>query len=98
MEDDVNLILFIVIITCTQKGFENSHFVHYIIFHKNLECYNLGGVILICFEANDVPRNVQQYKTWITKWLPGGGPVYTSGYTTICWAIWKCRNRACFDR
>jgi hypothetical protein len=43
MEDDVNLILFIVIITCTQKGFENSHFVHYIIFHKNPECYNLGG-------------------------------------------------------
>ena len=55
------------------------------------------GVIGIWIGANDIPRNIHQYKTWIKKWLPGGGHVYTSGCAAVCWAIWKCRNRACFD-
>ena len=33
------------------------------------------GVLGFCFGTNDIPRNIQQYKTWIAKWLPQGSPV-----------------------
>jgi len=56
------------------------------------------GVLGFCFGTNDIPRNIQQYKTWIAKWLPQGSPVYTSGCVAVCWAIWQCRNRACLDK
>ena len=56
------------------------------------------GIIGFCFGANSVPKNMQRYKFWIAKWLPGGNQMYTSGCAAICWAIWKCRNRACFDK
>ena len=28
----------------------------------------------------------------------GGGAVYTSGCSAVCWAIWKYRNKVCFDK
>ena len=56
------------------------------------------GIIGFCFGAIDSPRNFHQYKIWIAKWLPGGSLIYTSGCAVVCWAIWKCRNRACFDK
>ena len=56
----------------------------------------IWGTVGLCFGANDIPRNIQQYKTWIAKWLPGGESIYTCGCAAICWAIWKCRNKTCF--
>ena len=34
------------------------------------------GVIGLCIGATNIPRNLQQYKTWIGKWLPRGGCIY----------------------
>jgi len=32
------------------------------------------------------------------RWLPGGGaPIYTLCLASICWAIWKRRNKVCFE-
>ena len=51
-----------------------------------------------CLGANNVPRDLTQYRSWIKIWLPNGGLVHTFGLAAICWAIWKSRNRACFDK
>ena len=51
-----------------------------------------------CLNATTIPQNIQQYKEWIKESLPGGDLVYTFGFAAICWALWKCRNRACFDK
>ena len=56
------------------------------------------GIIGSCFGANDIPKNLHQYKIWIAKWLRGGKPIYTSGCAAVCWAIWKCKNKSCFDK
>jgi hypothetical protein len=30
--------------------------------------------------------------------LPGGNKMYMLGLAAVCWAIWKARNRTCFDK
>ena len=52
------------------------------------------GTIGLCLRANNIPQNIQQYKSWISTWLPGGSSIYTSGCAAVCWAIWKCRNKS----
>jgi hypothetical protein len=39
-----------------------------------------------------------QYWPWIQKALPGGEKVSMFGLAAFCWAIWKARNRACFEK
>jgi len=48
--------------------------------------------------ADNIPNNILQFKSWVKIWLPGGEQVHTFGLAAICWAIWKCRNKACFDK
>jgi len=55
------------------------------------------GSIALCLEANDLPNDVASYSVWIRKHLPGGVFVYHFIFAAITWAIWKCRNKACFD-
>jgi hypothetical protein len=40
----------------------------------------------------------EQYWQWVKMSLPGGDSVYVLGVATICWAIWKARNMACFEK
>ena len=56
------------------------------------------GVIGRCLGANNTPRGLTQYKDWIRRWMPSGGTFHTFGLAAVCWATWKCRNRACFDK
>ena len=50
-----------------------------------------------CFGTNSTPRNSSQYKQWIQIWVPNTNNIHHFGYAAICWAIWKCRNKAVFD-
>jgi len=50
------------------------------------------------FGANAIPRNLDQCWNWCEKWLPFGKKFHVCGVAAICWAIWKARNRACFDK
>jgi hypothetical protein len=43
-----------------------------------------------------VPGDPEQYRQWIRNVLPQGEKIHQFGYAAICWAIWKCRNRAVF--
>ena len=36
-----------------------------------------------------MPRNIQSYKLWIKKWVPGGNQAHTFGLAAVCWSIWK---------
>jgi len=50
-----------------------------------------------CIGANNTPRDCAQYKLWINMWLPEEQNVHHFGFAAVCWAIWKCRNKAVFD-
>ena len=51
-----------------------------------------------CLGADNTPQGLAQYKDWIQRCMPSGGTFHTFGLAVVCWAIWKCRNRACFDK
>jgi hypothetical protein len=56
------------------------------------------GVIATCFSQNNRPLSYDQFWAWISKALPGGESFYMFGLAAICWATWKSRNRACFEK
>jgi len=47
------------------------------------------GILGLCIGATNVPRNIQSYKLWIKKWVPGGNQAHTFGLAAVCWSIWK---------
>ncbi|KAF8732248.1 hypothetical protein HU200_016227 [Digitaria exilis] len=56
------------------------------------------GIVAQTIGANDAPGNLNQYWKWIDKYFPNNKQVHSFGLAAICWAIWKARNRACFDK
>jgi hypothetical protein len=56
------------------------------------------GVITLCFHQQVRPSFYDQYWAWIPNALPGEEKIYMVGLAVVCWAIWKCRNRACFQK
>ena len=57
----------------------------------------IWGIVGRCLGATNIPGDFVQYHSWIQKWLPGGSSTYMLCLAAICWAIWKRRNKACFD-
>jgi hypothetical protein len=55
-------------------------------------------VVAKCFGASNIPMNLEQCWLWCEKWLPYGKKFHPWGVATICWAIWKCRNKAVFEK
>jgi hypothetical protein len=56
------------------------------------------GVVALSFHQRDRPTPYDQFDIWARKALPGGDAVYMFGMAAICWAIWKARNWACFEK
>jgi hypothetical protein len=56
------------------------------------------GMVGACLGATNVPNSIEQYKEWIRKLLPKGKDVHQFGLSGICWATWKCRNKAVFEK
>jgi len=42
--------------------------------------------------------NLHQCWQWCERWFPFGKKYHPWGIGAICWAIWKCRNKASFDK
>ena len=53
-----------------------------------------GGIVATCFEANNVPRSLNQVWKWVKVWIPNGTNVHFLGLAATCWAIWKTRKFA----
>jgi hypothetical protein len=57
----------------------------------------IWSVIAVCFGANNIPTNLTQCWNWCEKWLPFGKKYHPWEIVAFCWAIWKSRNKACFE-
>jgi hypothetical protein len=57
----------------------------------------IWGVIAIILGATNIPTSISQCWEWCKLWLPLGKKFHVWGVSAVCWAIWKARNRACFD-
>ena len=56
------------------------------------------GVIARIIGATNIPTSISQCWEWCEFWIPEGSKFHMWGISAICWAIWKARNRVCFDR
>jgi hypothetical protein len=57
---------------------------------------NMSGVAK-AIGASTRPRNFSQFFWWFPRHVPASRNVQILGVAAICWAIWKLRNRACFE-
>jgi hypothetical protein len=55
------------------------------------------SIVEKCFGATNIPNNLQQSWKWCETWIPYGQKYHPWGIAAICWAIWKNRNKACFE-
>ena len=55
------------------------------------------AIVAQCIGANNVPKSFGQCWLWCERWLPFGKQFHTVGIAAVCWAIWKTRNKACFN-
>lgn len=55
-------------------------------------------IIAKCLGATNVPLNLDQCWLWCEQWFPFGEKFHSWGVGAVCWAIWKCRNKAVFDK
>lgn len=55
-------------------------------------------VIAKCIVADNIPTSLPQCWNWCDKWLPTRKKFYLWGISAICWAIWKARNNAFFEK
>jgi hypothetical protein len=56
------------------------------------------GIVALCLHQSTRPMSYEQYWDWIKQALPGGDKFYMLGLAAICWALWKPRNSACFEK
>lgn len=56
------------------------------------------GIVALCIGAINIPNNIRRYWVWIDIHLPNSKHVHAFGLAGICWAIWKARNKVCFDK
>lgn len=47
--------------------------------------------------ANCRPESFEQFKSWVHFFMPQGKNFHFVGLAAICWAIWKLKNRKCFE-
>jgi hypothetical protein len=48
--------------------------------------------------ASNRPGSFTQFFWWFPRLVPPSKNLQIGGLATICWAIWKLRNRACFEK
>lgn len=50
-----------------------------------------------CLGASNIPTSFDQSWRWCARWIPKGNQFHAVGIAAICWAIWKRRNKVCFE-
>jgi hypothetical protein len=70
------------------------------IFHLFFECAAtkfVWSTIAMSIGASDRPGNFSQFFWWFPRLVPASRNVQIARLAAICWAIWKLKNRACFE-
>ena len=57
----------------------------------------IWAVTAKCLGGNNIPLSLNQCWAWCDRWLPHGKKFHLWCVSAICWAIWKARNKACFE-
>uniref|UniRef100_A0ACD5XET8 Uncharacterized protein n=1 Tax=Avena sativa TaxID=4498 RepID=A0ACD5XET8_AVESA len=71
-----------------------SHLFFQLCCSKNMS----GWCLLNLFGAGDRPLSFSQYFWWIPWVLPISRNIQITALAAVCWAIWKTRNRAFFEK
>ena len=58
----------------------------------------MWSVIGASLGAHTRPVCFTHFFSWIAKFFPFGSNLHIVGIAAFCWAIWKTRNRACFEK
>lgn len=57
----------------------------------------IWGTVAKCLDTHHIPNNVESCYRWLRKHLNCDNAVHVILISAICWAIWKARNKMCFD-
>jgi len=55
------------------------------------------AIIALSLGTNNVSKSIEQAWIWCENWIPLAQKYHTLGIVAICWAIWKTRNKICFE-
>jgi len=69
--------------------------------HLFFECITVNyiwSLVAFVLGANHRPTSFGQYWHWIDTLLPNKKGSHMIGLASICWAIWKSRNKCCFEK
>ena len=69
--------------------------------HLFFECITVNyiwSLVAFVLGANHRPTSFGQYWHWIDTLLPNKKGSHMIGLASICWAIWKSRNKCCFGK
>lgn len=70
--------------------------VHHLFFTCSAARYT-WGIVGVAIGAFTRPTFFLQYFDWIAKHAKVSSNIQIVGLAAICWAIWKLKNRACFE-
>jgi hypothetical protein len=54
--------------------------------------------VALCLNTNHIPSNCNSYWEWAKIHSWGGTLEHAFSMAAICWAIWKARNKTCFEQ
>ena len=80
--------------SCYFCGLDES--IPHLLFHCSI-AKAVWAIVVHSIGANDIPKSLDQCWHWCNKWLPDGKQFHAVGIAAVCWAIWKTRNRVCFE-
>lgn len=69
--------------------------------HLFFECVAakyVWSTIGMAIGASDRPGSFTQFFWWFPQYVSASRNTQIAGLAAICWAIWKLRNRACFEK
>jgi hypothetical protein len=91
--------------TMTERGWTGNPFCQFCkqketILHLFFSCpaaKYVWSCVAKAIDAFTMPENFSQFFWWFPRHVPASRNVQILGVAAICWAIWKLRNRACFE-
>jgi hypothetical protein len=75
---------------------EQNETIHHLFFTCHAAKY-VWSCVARSIGASSRPGNFSQFFSWFPQFIPASRNVQILGIASICWAIWKLCNKACFE-